>query len=122
MSSQINSPLPSNFWQGPDGLQIINKGITKWIPAWSDGLRGFQKQAIGTVLNLGDFLGITATGNGKSAAFFVPLMVHDEILKNPELCPRFKPKSHAVGIVVTPTKGLASNIVCYCFILNFISS
>ena len=73
------------------------------------------------VLDLGVFLGITATGDGKSAAFFVLLMVHDEILENPELCPRFKPRDHAVGIVVTPTKGLASNIVRYCLIPGFIS-
>ena len=101
MPSQINCSLPPNFWQSPDGLEIINKVVKKWIPAWNEGLREFQKEAIGTVLDLGDFLGITATGDGKSAAFFAPLMVHDEILENLELCPRFKPRDHAIGIVVS---------------------
>lgn len=96
MPSQIDCSLCSNFWQSQEGLEIINKVVKKQIPAWNEGLRGFQKEAIGTVLDLGDFLGITATGDGKSAAFFVPLMVHDEILKHPELCPQFKPRSHAV--------------------------
>ena len=55
---------------------------------------------------------MAATGDGKSAAFQVPILVHDEIAQHPELCPGFKARKKAVGIVVMPTKGLGMNIVC----------
>ncbi|THU94637.1 hypothetical protein K435DRAFT_899542, partial [Dendrothele bispora CBS 962.96] len=56
---------------------------------------------------------IAATGDGKSALFSVPILVHQEIAKNPDLYPKFQVpiRQEPIGIVVTPTKGLANNIV-----------
>ncbi|THU94262.1 hypothetical protein K435DRAFT_602118, partial [Dendrothele bispora CBS 962.96] len=56
---------------------------------------------------------ITATGDGKSALFAVPILVHTEISRNPDLYPTFSVniRKKPVGIVITPTKGLANNIV-----------
>ncbi|KAJ7266413.1 P-loop containing nucleoside triphosphate hydrolase protein, partial [Mycena haematopus] len=52
-----------------------------------------------------------ATGGGKSAIFAVPIIVHREMARNPHLYPDLPTRALPVGIVVTPTKGLAANIV-----------
>ncbi|THU96621.1 hypothetical protein K435DRAFT_594534, partial [Dendrothele bispora CBS 962.96] len=54
---------------------------------------------------------LATTGAGKSAAFQVPIIVHEEIQRNPSLYPGLKGKKLPVGLIVTPTKGLAGNIV-----------
>ncbi|KAK0459756.1 uncharacterized protein EV420DRAFT_1333207, partial [Desarmillaria tabescens] len=53
----------------------------------------------------------TATGSGKSASFAIPILVHQELSRNPTAYPRFRCRKLPVGIVVTPTNGLAANIV-----------
>ena len=53
----------------------------------------------------------TATGDGKSVFFCVPIAVHNEVAKNPEPYPGVLVRERAVGIVVTPTKGLSESIV-----------
>ncbi|KAJ7602828.1 hypothetical protein FB45DRAFT_727105, partial [Roridomyces roridus] len=54
----------------------------------------------------------TATGDGKSALFIVPILVHLEVSKRPNDFPDFPGiRAHPVLVVITPTKGLASNIV-----------
>ncbi|KAJ6584403.1 P-loop containing nucleoside triphosphate hydrolase protein [Mycena capillaripes] len=59
-----------------------------------------------------DVLCCTATGDGKSAAFSVPILVLKEYNANPSIYPPGLPtRPNPVGIVVTPTKGLANNIV-----------
>ncbi|KAE9384328.1 hypothetical protein BT96DRAFT_968543 [Gymnopus androsaceus JB14] len=53
------------------------------------------------------------TGGGKSALFGIPILVHHEISGNPTLYPKFSVciRERAVGIVITPTKGLANDIL-----------
>ncbi|KDR64823.1 hypothetical protein GALMADRAFT_30528, partial [Galerina marginata CBS 339.88] len=54
----------------------------------------------------------TATGDGKSAAFAIPCLILLEYNKNPEAYPQGLPtRAKPTGVVITPTKGLASNIV-----------
>ncbi|KAJ6516509.1 hypothetical protein C8R45DRAFT_1067724 [Mycena sanguinolenta] len=54
----------------------------------------------------------TATGDGKSAAFAVPILVLNEYNAHKDLYPAgFPTRSNPVGMVGTPTKDLASNIV-----------
>jgi superfamily II DNA/RNA helicase len=55
-----------------------------------------------------DVLCCTATGDGKSAAFYVPILVINEYNAHPHLYPAGLPtKLGPVGVVITPTKGLA---------------
>lgn len=49
-----------------------------------------------------------ATGGGKSAVFAVPIIVLQEITRNPHLYPDLPTRALPMGIVITPTKGLAS--------------
>ncbi|KAJ7366079.1 hypothetical protein DFH08DRAFT_679658 [Mycena albidolilacea] len=84
--------------------------MKKLIPAWKDGLRGVQEDLASARLGGDDILCCTATGDGKSAAFSVPFYLGE--VRNPVLYPAGLPtRSNPVGIVVTPTKGLAANIV-----------
>ena len=67
------------------------------------------------ILDGRDLLCCTATGDGKSAAFAIPCLVLLEYNNNPEAYPRDLPtraKSIGPGVVITPTKDLANNIVC----------
>ncbi|KAE9395063.1 hypothetical protein BT96DRAFT_795464, partial [Gymnopus androsaceus JB14] len=57
---------------------------------------------------------IAATGDGKSAAFQVPILVHDKISRHPELYPGILARKNTVGVIAIPTKGLATNIVKEC--------
>jgi superfamily II DNA/RNA helicase len=52
-----------------------------------------------------------ATGGGKSAMFAVPIIVLREMARNPQLYPDLLVRALPMGIVLTPTKGLAANIV-----------
>jgi superfamily II DNA/RNA helicase len=99
------------YWQSSEGQALLNEIVRKRVPEWTGGLKEAQADVIGKVLDGEKVLWVSATGEGKSAAFQIPIIVHEELRQNVELCPGFKGKEKPVGIVVTPTKGLASNIV-----------
>ncbi|KAJ6449998.1 P-loop containing nucleoside triphosphate hydrolase protein [Mycena sanguinolenta] len=99
------------LWKDDLGRETINRIVKKVIPGWTDGLRPVQMDLVVAILDGDDVLCCTATGDGKSAAFSVPLLVLQEYNAHPELYPRgLRTRVGAVGIVVTPTKGLANNI------------
>ncbi|KAJ7870151.1 hypothetical protein B0H14DRAFT_2345764, partial [Mycena olivaceomarginata] len=52
-----------------------------------------------------------ATGGGKSALFGVLIIVLKEVARHPNLYPDLPVRLLPVGLVITPTKGLAANIV-----------
>ncbi|THU93169.1 hypothetical protein K435DRAFT_592563, partial [Dendrothele bispora CBS 962.96] len=55
---------------------------------------------------------ITATGDGKSALFAIPIVILREYNTNYHLYPQGLPtRAHPFGIVITPTKGLANTFV-----------
>ncbi|THV04164.1 hypothetical protein K435DRAFT_817015 [Dendrothele bispora CBS 962.96] len=87
-------------FQSDEGREVLKSIVKKLIPQWPN-----------------DLFAITATGDGKSALFAVPILVHLEISKNPDQYPKFKIPlcKKPVGIVVTPTKGLANNILSYAY-------
>ncbi|KAJ7743228.1 P-loop containing nucleoside triphosphate hydrolase protein, partial [Mycena maculata] len=99
-------------WQSQIGRETLQKITKKVIPAWKDGLRPVQEDFCSAILDGEDVLCCSATGGGKSAAFSVPILALHEYNKNPTLYPAgLRTRLNPVGIVVTPTKGLASNIV-----------
>lgn len=99
-------------WQSPLGRQTIQKIIKKVVPAWTEGLRPVQEDFTSAILDGDDVLCCTATGDGKSAAFSAPILVLNEYNANTALYSAgFRTRLNPVGIVVTPTKGLAANIV-----------
>ena len=100
-------------WQDPVGLETINTIVKKLIPTWTNGLHEVQLELVSTMLDREDVLCCTATGDGKSAAFSVPSIVLLEYNKHPEAYVAGLPsRKRPIGVIITPTKGLADNIVC----------
>ncbi|KAJ7207764.1 hypothetical protein B0H12DRAFT_1243083 [Mycena haematopus] len=79
-------------WRSPEGQETLKSIVAAKIPVWKDGLRERQVQPILHILDGQDVILCTATGDGKSALF-------TEFAGKP------------VGVIITPTKGLARNIV-----------
>ncbi|KAF9015921.1 hypothetical protein BDZ89DRAFT_1141828 [Hymenopellis radicata] len=104
--------MPTNIaWNTPEGKAAVYDIVVKRIPAWTNGLHERQEGPILLILDRKEVLLCTATGDGKSALFTVPILCHQEVSRHPELYPNFAVRKLPVGLVVTPTKGLAKNIV-----------
>ena len=100
-------------WQDLIGLETITVIVKKVVPTWTNGLHAVQLELVSGILDGRDMLCCTATGGGKSAAFAIPCLVLLEYNKNPEAYPRGLPtRAKPIGVVITPTKGLANNTVC----------
>jgi superfamily II DNA/RNA helicase len=98
-------------WQDPEGLDTINSIVKKLIPNWTNGLHAVQLELVSAILDGIDLLCCTATGEGKSAAFSIPTLVLLEYNKHPNVYVAGLPtRKRPIGVVVTPTKGLADNI------------
>ncbi|KAJ7772883.1 P-loop containing nucleoside triphosphate hydrolase protein [Mycena maculata] len=102
---------PRYRWKDPEGRQTITTIVKKLIPQWKNGLHPFQHQFVVLVLDGGQGLCLTATSDGKSAIFAVPIIVLVEMSRHPELYPDLPVRPLPIGLVITPTKGLAANIV-----------
>ncbi|KAJ7464089.1 P-loop containing nucleoside triphosphate hydrolase protein [Mycena latifolia] len=98
-------------WQTPEGHATIRKIVEEKIPEWQGGLHDWQVMVVAWILDGEDVLCITATGDGKSAIFAVPMIVLLEVARNPTAYPGFVSPKKPVGIVIAPTKGLSTNIV-----------
>ncbi|KAJ7692757.1 hypothetical protein B0H17DRAFT_861241, partial [Mycena rosella] len=103
---------PRLRWQDDLGRKTIDTIVRKVIPGWKDGLRPVQMDLVAPILDGEDVLCCTATGDGKSAGFSVPILVLNEYNANPELYSAgFRTRVGPVGVVAKPTKGLANKIV-----------
>ncbi|KAL0578108.1 hypothetical protein V5O48_003887 [Marasmius crinis-equi] len=102
---------PPLKWSDDAGKVAIQTAVARCIPQWPNGLRDYQRTYIPALMNGDNMLIITATGDGKSAFFCVPIAIHNEISSHPQLYPALPYKKFAMGVIVTPTKGLAESIV-----------
>jgi len=101
-------------WQDPIGLETIHTIVKKIIPTWTDGLHPVQLELVSAILDGQDILCCTATGNGKSAAFTIPGLILVEYNAHPDTYPaRLPTRKRPIGVIITPTKGLANNIVYF---------
>ncbi|KAJ6478356.1 P-loop containing nucleoside triphosphate hydrolase protein [Mycena sanguinolenta] len=106
--TQVNS----HKWKTPEGHAIICKIVEEQVPEWPGGLHNWQVTVVAWILDGEDALCITATRDGKSAIFAVPMIVLLEVARNPTKYPGFTTgRKKPVGIVNAPTKGLSTNIV-----------
>ncbi|KAK7028581.1 P-loop containing nucleoside triphosphate hydrolase protein [Favolaschia claudopus] len=105
------SPSRGRRWQTRYGQSVIQAIVKKRIPAWKDGLFAWQLTIVAWILDGEDVLCITATGDGKSALFTVPIIVLLEVAANPSVYPTLVYQKSPVGIVISPTKGLSANMV-----------
>ncbi|KAF8997550.1 P-loop containing nucleoside triphosphate hydrolase protein [Hymenopellis radicata] len=102
---------PIYHWDHPHGHETLQNIVKKTVPKWKNGLRENQLKYVPAILDCKDVLCVEVTGGGKSAAFSVPILIHNEVSANPSLYPHFSSRKFAVGVIVTPTKGLAGDIV-----------
>ncbi|KAJ6575914.1 hypothetical protein B0H10DRAFT_2443904 [Mycena sp. CBHHK59/15] len=106
------APSQGQKWQTEHGRTTIQQIVATKIPQWTGGLCDSQVTVIAWILDGEDVLCITATGDGKSALFAVPILVLLEVAKNPAMYPGFgdQKRKTPVGLVIAPTKGLSANI------------
>ncbi|KAJ7923691.1 hypothetical protein B0H13DRAFT_2400983 [Mycena leptocephala] len=102
---------PKFRWSDPQGDRTLTKIVKEQIPQWKNGLYPSQHNLVRRILDGQNILCCMATGGGKSALFAVPIIVLREMARNRHLYPDLPSRALPQGIVVTPTKGLASNIV-----------
>ncbi|KAJ7643002.1 P-loop containing nucleoside triphosphate hydrolase protein [Mycena polygramma] len=102
---------PRYRWSDPQGLSTLKIIVKKEISQWKDGLYPEQENIVIRVLDGQDILCGMTTGAGKSGMFAVPIIVLREMARNRQLYPDLPIRELPMGIVVTPTKGLAANIV-----------
>lgn len=75
----------------------------------------FTDNLVKRILDGQNILCCMATCGGKSALFAVPIIVLRERARNRHLYPDLPTRALPQGVVVTPTKGLAANIVRFIF-------
>lgn len=102
---------PKATWTSSEGISALKSIAAARIPHWTNGLRPFQLDCVPRILDGQRLLCCTATSDGKSALFSLPILAHFEIFAHRSQYPKLDVKECPVGIVVTPTKGLAGNIV-----------
>jgi len=106
-------------WQDSIGLETICTIVKTIIPTWRDGLHPVQLELVSAILDGQDILCCTATGDGKSAAFAIPGLILVEYNAHPDAYPAGLPtRKRPIGVVITPTKGLANNIVHFSWIFH----
>ncbi|KAJ6478885.1 P-loop containing nucleoside triphosphate hydrolase protein [Mycena sanguinolenta] len=102
---------PRYHWKNPPGVRTVTEIIKKLVPQWKNGLYPTQLNLVVRILDGEDIFCSMATGGGKSALFAVLIIILKEMARHPELYPSLPVRALPVGIVITPTKGLAANIV-----------
>lgn len=132
-------PIRKNFWAEPselaslteadvadlrlelDGIKVSGKDVPKPVQKWAQC--GLTRQTLDVISNLGyekptpiqmqalpalmsgrDVIGVAKTGSGKTVAFLLPMFRH--IKDQPPL----KDNDGPVGLVMTPTRELATQI------------
>ncbi|TQV96830.1 pre-mRNA-processing ATP-dependent RNA helicase PRP5 [Cordyceps javanica] len=132
-------PIRKNFWVEPvelaelnetevaelraelDGIKVNGKDVPKPVQKWAQcgltrqtldviGNMGFEKptsiqmQAIPALMSGRDVIGVAKTGSGKTMAFLLPMFRH--IKDQPPL----KDSEGPVGLIMSPTRELATQI------------
>lgn len=105
-------------WKSPEGLSVLESVVRTRIPQW-ERLRDFQQEWIPLVLDGQNLVAFTATGDGKSALFVVPVLVHLEVSNHPALYPNISVRDQVVVMVITPTKALATSIVRLLYLYHY---
>ncbi|KAJ7085573.1 hypothetical protein C8R44DRAFT_651136 [Mycena epipterygia] len=105
------TPSRGRRWQTPSGYATIQCIVKAKILEWENGLHQWQRTIVAWILDGEDTLCVTATGDGKSALFTVPIIVLLEVARHPDTYPHFVNQKRPVGIVISATKGLSVNMV-----------
>jgi ATP-dependent helicase YprA (DUF1998 family) len=94
--------------------------LSEKIPQWTGGLHDWQITIVASIFEGEDVLCVTATGDGKSALFAVPMIVLMEVARNPTACPGIANHKKPVALVIAPTRALPQ-ISCVILIYPYAS-
>ncbi|KAF9062273.1 hypothetical protein BDP27DRAFT_1233864 [Rhodocollybia butyracea] len=92
-------------WISQEGTDTLNHVVSARIPQWELGLWDFQREWIPLVLDCQNLVAFTATGDGKSVLFLVPILIHLKLSTNPLQYTQVPVQHQAVAMVITPTRG-----------------
>jgi ATP-dependent helicase YprA (DUF1998 family) len=102
----------SKVWRSDAGIQTAKSILNARLPEWVDGVRPWQLKAVVEILDGRDTLVITATSDGKTALFFLPLLVLQHLAKFPELFPTAARRPEKpLNLVIVPINGLEDDMV-----------
>ena len=90
------------------GWKLCRQILKEWL---SFGPHDYQLEGVAAILDKQDFIGVSATGSGKSAYAYMALHVIQGLQADPTLCPSAKFPPSATSILVYPTKALEKDQV-----------
>ncbi|KAF8056183.1 ATP-dependent DNA helicase RecQ [Lyophyllum atratum] len=106
--SSTRRDTPAFSWLTVEGRTRIRGIVEELIPQWSNGGRPHQIDSWAHTLEKVPVLLISSTGSGKTAAFYIPILIMRYLLQNPvDGIP--KPPKHPVALVVTPLVELGNS-------------
>lgn len=111
MAPPFGPKPPPKRWSTPFGHSVIQKIVKKHVPHWPNGLRDWQVPVVARTLDSIHSMNVTATGDGKSGMYYIPILIHLALAKDPSLWPGMACKKYAVGIVVLPINAIATTMV-----------
>ncbi|KII85949.1 hypothetical protein PLICRDRAFT_65078, partial [Plicaturopsis crispa FD-325 SS-3] len=101
-------------WLRPERQDLIRSIFRERIPQWTHGPRDFQIEAWGHILNGTPLLAVVATGGGKTALYYGPIIIYHYLFHHPSLldvaAQRILPRK-PVAIVVSPLIELGNSQV-----------
>ncbi|KDQ19566.1 hypothetical protein BOTBODRAFT_102416, partial [Botryobasidium botryosum FD-172 SS1] len=105
----------SYTWASGQGLRKLKTILLIKVPKWPDGPYEWQLICVAQVLDGKDVLAITATGDGKSALFYLPILVLQYMRDHPEeeyppLARGRAAPASPTSIVICPLIGLEDNL------------
>src|SRR6266508_4623110 len=84
------------------GWQLCRQILKEWLPF---GPHDYQLEGVAAILDKQDFIGVSATGSGKSAYAYMVLHIQG-LQAQPTLCPSAKFPADAAILMIYPTKAL----------------
>ncbi|KIO32933.1 hypothetical protein M407DRAFT_66027, partial [Tulasnella calospora MUT 4182] len=113
MSPSGHVETTCTLWNTVKGHEVIQKIVQKRIPEWVNGAHPWQLPLVARTLDQRHSITVTATGDGKSALFYLPLLVHMELAMNPSLWPQMaaSAKKSPAAIIVLPVSAIAATLV-----------
>ncbi|PBK83327.1 hypothetical protein ARMGADRAFT_945114, partial [Armillaria gallica] len=94
--------------KGSDAVKLI---VSQHITQWNKGLHDFQQEYIPYIFNNDNLLICMAMGDEKSSFVTVSILIYLRVHSNLNSYKGFEAKKLLVRIIMTPTIGLAENIV-----------
>jgi ATP-dependent helicase YprA (DUF1998 family) len=97
-------------FSSPAGWQICRQILKERLPF---GPHDYQLDGVSAILDKQVFVGVSATGSGKSAYSYMVLHVIQGLQAQPRLCPSAKFPFDAAILMIYPTKALEEDQVSW---------